>query len=299
MKQPAQWQINIVLFFGIAGASSAAIWVRMANSVVTVDSRVGFSLFLAASRLILSALIVLPTWKQLSFAQINQKSFYYAIASGVTLALHFATWITSLAYTSIAASTVLVTTSPIWVGILSWWWYKEKLSRLKITGMVIALIGGMIIAIADSHTPNSYSNALLGDLLAIVGAVMSSLYLIFGSQAQNQGLSINNYITISYSTAAILLFPLPLVYGSSYIGYNSPVYLYVLLMAVVSQVIGHTSLNWAVKWVSPALISLSLLFEPVLASFIAAILWQEIPSPNILLGGLIILLGIGVFVQKK
>lgn len=295
MKQPAPWQINIVLFLGIAGVSSAAIWVRLANSVVTVNNLVGFSLFLAASRLILSALILLPTWKQLNLAQINQKNFYYAIAAGICLALHFATWITSLAYTSIAASTVLVTTNPIWVGMFSWWWYGEKLSRKKISGIVIALMGGIIIAIADSHAASDYSNPLLGDLLALAGAVMSSLYLLFGSQAQRHGLNTNSYIAIAYSTAATLLFPFPLIYGSSYTGYSPLVYFYVLLMAIVSQVIGHTSLNWAIKWISPALVSLSLLFEPVLASLIATIIWQEIPSINVFFGGLIVLWGIVVF----
>ena len=271
----------------------------MANSVDALDNRVGFSLFLAASRLILAALILLPTWRKLNSVQVNRKSLYYAIAAGICLALHFATWITSLSYTSIAASTVLVTTNPIWVGILSWWCYGEKLSRHNIIGISIALIGGIVIAIADSHISHGYSNPLLGDTLAIVGAVMSSLYLVYGAQAQKEGLSTNNYIAIAYSTAAILLFPLPLLYKTSYLGYSPQVYLYVLFMAIVSQVIGHTSLNWAIKWVSPALVSLSLLFEPVFASLVAAIMWREIPSANLLLGGLTILMGIGIFVQDN
>lgn len=299
MKQPAQWQINIVLLLGIVGASSAAIWVRMASSVVVIDNRVGFSLFLAASRLILSALILFPTWNKLNLTQINHKSFYYAIAAGASLAVHFATWITSLAYTSIAASTVLVTTNPIWVGIFSSWWYEDKLSRQNIIGIGIALIGSIVIAIADSTVSQGFRNPLLGDVLAMVGAVMSSLYLVFGSQAQKQGLSTNIYSVISYSTAAILLSPLPLVYGTSYWGYSSQVYLYALLMSVVSQVIGHTSLNWAIKWISPILVSLSLLFEPVLASLIAAIIWQEIPSKNLFMGGLMIMLGVGIYLRKK
>lgn len=297
--QPSRWQIGIVLVIGIIGVSLAAIWIRLAVSLVNPKSAVGFSLFLAASRLIVASLILLPTRKNLRFPEINSSAYYYAIAAGICLAIHFATWITSLSYTSIAASTVLVTTNPIWVGLFSWWWYKEKLTRQGILGIAIALGGGIIIAIADTNgIDSSYSNPILGDILALFGAVMSSLYIIFAAQAQRQGLNTRDYVAIVYSTAALFLFPLPLLYNTAYFGYTPLVYLYILLMAVMSQVIGHTSLNWSVRWISPTLLSLSLLFEPVVASSVGAIAFGEIPSLGLLLGGLIILLGIAVFLVE-
>jgi drug/metabolite transporter (DMT)-like permease len=251
--------------------------------------------------MILAAIILLPTWKNLKL-RVKPAAYYYAIAAGLCLAIHFATWITSLAYTSIAASTVLVTTNPIWVGLFSWWWYREKLGFWGVIGIAIALCGGVIIAIADSGNAgsyNSYSNPILGDLLALIGAVMSSLYIIFGSQAQRQGLSTSSYIAIAYSTAALGLFPLPFLFKVSYFGYEREVYLYICLMAVMSQVIGHTSLNWSVRWISPTVISLSLLLEPVIASLTGAIVFSEVPSTNLLLGGLVILWGIGVFINEQ
>jgi len=295
MKKPTQWQIGIVLIVGIVGVSLAAIWIRLANDVVASNNRVGFSLFLAASRLIVAALILLPIQKNFQRKNTIPATLYYAIAAGICLAIHFATWVTSLAYTSIAASTVLVTTNPIWVGLFNWWWYQEKLSKQNIIGITIALVGGIIIAIADREVGANYSNPILGDILALLGAVMSSLYIIFGSQAQRQGLSTGNYIAIAYSVSALCLFPLPLLFQTSYLGYPQPVYLYILLMAVMSQAIGHTSLNWSVRWISPTVVSLSLLFEPVIASCVGAIVFAEIPSWNLLLGGLIILLGMAVF----
>ncbi|WP_019508053.1 DMT family transporter [Pleurocapsa sp. PCC 7319] len=298
--KPSGWQIGIVLVVGIIGVSLAAIWIRLAVSVVTPDNKVGFSLFLAASRLIMATVILLPTWKNLKFSKINPVANYYAIAAGICLAMHFATWITSLSYTSIVASTVLVTTNPIWIGLFSWWWYGEKLSRQGIMGIVIALIGGILIAIADTDGgSSSYSNAILGDILALVGAIMSSLYIIFGSQAQRRGLNTSNYIAIAYSTAALFLFPLPLLSQTSYFGYAPSVYLYIFLMAVMSQVIGHTSLNWSVRWISPTLVSLSLLLEPVVASCIGAIALGEIPSLSLFLGGSIILIGIAIFLRQE
>jgi drug/metabolite transporter (DMT)-like permease len=301
MIKPARSQILLVVIIGIIGVSLAAIWVRLAAETVNLKqiNPVGFSLFLAAARMFLAALILFPTWKNLKLDRTNPTTYYYAIAAGLCLAIHFATWITSLSYTSIAASTVLVTTNPIWVGLFSWWWYGENLSLKKIIGIVLALFGGGIMAIADSSNGGSYSNPILGDLLALIGAVMSSLYIIFGSQAQRQGLATGSYIAISYSLAALCLLPLPFLFDTSYLGYPNQVYLYVLLMAVMSQVIGHSSLNWSVRWISPTVISLSLLLEPVIASLAGVIVFQEVPSISVLLGGLLILLGIAVFIKSS
>lgn len=180
-------QILLVVFIGIIGVSLAAIWIRLAESSVVVHNKVGFSLFLAAMRMLVAAIILLPSWRNLKLDQAKPTAYYYAIAAGLCLAIHFATWITSLAYTSIAASTVLVTTNPIWVGLFSWWWYGEKLSPQRIIGIALALLGGVIMAIADSHQGGGSSQPILGDTLALIGAVMSSLYIIFGSQAQGRG----------------------------------------------------------------------------------------------------------------
>ena len=296
--KPSKWQLATVLVIGIVGVSLAAIWIRLSVDTVVPDNKLGFSLFLAASRLIVATLILLPT-RSLSLTQVKPQAVYYAIAAGICLAAHFATWITSLSYTSITASTVLVTTNPIWVGLISWWWYRQKLTRQGVIAIAIALVGGIIIALPEHNASGSYSNPLLGNLLALIGALMSSLYLIFGSQAQRRGLSTGNYIAIAYSTAALGLFPLPLLWNTSYLGYPVKVYLYVLLMAIASQAVGHTCLNWSVRWISPTLVSLSLLCEPIVASFVGAIVFGEIPSWNPILGGLIILMAIALFIKNE
>lgn len=298
MNKPSRWRIGIVLAVGIVGVSLAAIWIRLAFDTVVPDNKVGFSLFLAASRLIVAALILLPTRKNLKLPTIKPQAYFMAIAAGFCLAAHFATWITSLAYTSIAASTVLVTTNPIWVGLFCWWWFKEKLTRQKIIAIAVALMGGIIMALAGGDDSGYYSNPMLGNILAVIGALMSSLYIIFGSQAQRGGLDLGNYIAIAYSIAALCLFPLPFLADTSYFGYSGKVYLYVLLMAILSQVVGHTSLNWSVRWISPTLVSLSLLFEPVVAGFVGAIIFKEIPSLSVMMGGLIILLAIAIFIRN-
>ncbi|GAB4556216.1 MAG: DMT family transporter [Pleurocapsa sp.] len=298
--QPKSWQIELVLIVGTIAVSMAAIFIRLSMEITGIQN-VGFSLFLAASRLILSALILLPTWNKIKQVPVSKTALTYAIAAGICLGLHFATWITSLAFTSIAASTTLVTTNPIWVGLLSRWWLKEKLSQQAIVGIAIALTGGMLIALGDVNSSDNNSNPFLGDILALVGAMMASLYIVLGSQAQQKGLNITSYVAIAYSSAAVFLLPLPLFFQTSYLGYPSQVYLYILLMAIISQLLGHTSFNWAVRWISPTFISISLLFEPIVSSYLGWVIFSEMPSIWVFIGGSILLVGVAftIFIPIK
>lgn len=277
----------------------AAIFIRLSMAAAE-DRSIGFSLFLAASRLTVSAIILLPTWSKIKIKpdEFASSSFYYAIAAGICLAFHFATWISSLAFTSIAASTTIVTTNPIWVGLLSRWWYKEKLSKSVILGIAIALTGAILIGLSDNHLTGINSQPMLGNFLALVGAWMVSLYIMFGSMAQKQGLSLSSYIAIAYSSAALVLLPLPLLFKVNYWGYPGEVYLYICLMAIVSQLIGHTSFNWALRKISPTFITLSILFEPIVASCFGLIIFAEIPPLLVFLGGLIVIVGVAIVVTN-
>ena len=296
--KPKSWQVGTILGIGVLAASTSAVFIRLAMEVAGKQG-LDFSLFLAASRLSVASLILLPTWRKIKTTNVNTKAYYYAIAAGICLALHFATWISSLAFTSIAASTTLVTTNPIWVALLSWWFLQEKLSRQTILGIFIALVGGMLIALGDSNVGNNYTNPILGNSLALIGAWMVSLYFLLGSQAQKQGLSLSNYSAIVYTTAAIILLPLPVLVGNGYLGYPERVYFYVLLMAIVPQLIGHTSFNWSLRWISPTFVTLSILFEPVGASFLGFLLFAEIPSLFVIIGGFILLSGTAIAIKIR
>jgi drug/metabolite transporter (DMT)-like permease len=294
--KPSPFRIFIILFIAVLSVSTAAIWIRLAMKAAN-DYTMGFSLFLAASRLIISALILIPSASKIKSDRATTQAILFAVIAGVCLACHFASWITSLAFTSIVASTTLVTTNPIWVGILSRFFWQEKLSRLTILGIGIALIGGVLIGLGNGENINSGSNPFLGNGLALIGAIMASLYIIFGTQAQQLGLSIRSYVTIAYSTGAIALFPLPLFFDRQYTGYSGSVYFYIILMAVLSQTIGHTGFNWALRWLSPTLVTLSILGESIISSILGAIVFQEIPSPAVIWGGLIVLLGVAIAVR--
>lgn len=288
---PSPWKIGLILTIGVLAVSTSAIFIRLSINAANV-SGVEFSLFLAASRVIIASTVLLPTWRNLPQISVPRSAYYYAIAAGIALAGHFATWITSLSFTSIVASTTLVTTTPVWVSLISWLWFHEKLTKRTILGIIIALAGGMVITLGGDNASIKVSNSLLGNSLAILGAWTASFYLVWGQKAQKQGFRIGSYIAIVYTTAAIVLFPLPLFLGNGYLGYPNEVYIYVILMAVFSQLIGHTSFNWAVRWISPTLVTLAILFEPVGASFLGFLLLGEVPSLFVLGGAIILLIGV-------
>ncbi|MBE9127989.1 MULTISPECIES: DMT family transporter [unclassified Coleofasciculus] len=294
-KQPLPWQVGLVLVVGVLSISSTAILIRLAIASANV-SGVGFSLFLSASRLTVASLLLLPAWRHLQATQLSPGALGYAVGAGVCLALHIAAWITSLSFTSIAASTTLITTNPIWVAIITWLWYREKPTRLTVLGIGIAFAGGILIATGDAGTGSAGSNPSLGNLLALVGAWMVSLYLLLGREAQRRGLGIGSYVAVAYTTGALVLLPLPLLVGTSYLDYPIPVYLYILLIAIASQLIGHTSLNWAVRWISPTLVTLAILLEPISSSFLGYLIFQEVPGLWILVGAVIVLVGVALAV---
>ncbi|NJK75682.1 MAG: DMT family transporter [Oscillatoriales cyanobacterium RU_3_3] len=289
--QPPKWSIALVLIIGVLAVSTASILIRLANQAAGAGG-LGFSLVLAASRLTLSAVIILPAWPTLLQQRLQPGAWLYASAAGLCLAAHFALWITSLTYTSIAASTALVTTNPVWVALLSRFWFGEKLSKLSVAGIAIALFGTIAIALGSAGSTNAGSDRLLGDFLALAGSWAVSLYLLLGREAQRRGLGISGYSAIAYTTAAIALLPLPFAFNASYTGYSHIVYLYILLTALLPQLIGHTVFNWAVVRISPTLVTLAILFEPVGASYFGYLLFGEVPAPAVLAGAGLLLLGV-------
>lgn len=293
VNAPPDWQILLILTGGIVAVSAAAVLIRLATSSAGTSSA-GFSLAIAALRLTVAAIVLLPTWRVMRQSPPTHSALLYATAAGIALAIHFATWITSLSYTSIAASTTIVTTNPIWVTLFSWRWLGEKPRRLTLLGIGIALLGGSLIGLAGGHAHESGPNPLLGDGLALIGALAASAYLLLGREAQRQGLRIAVYVTVAYSVAAIVLLPLPVMVGTPYQGYPFVTYGYIALMALVSQIIGHTTLNWAVRWISPLLVALVNLLEPILASVWGYLLFAELPGLQVVIGAIVLLVGVGV-----
>jgi drug/metabolite transporter (DMT)-like permease len=289
--QPSRVKVISILILGILSVSFAAIFIRLASKAAPLEGP-GFALVIAAGRMGIAALLLLPTTLlALQRYSLERKQWLYILGAGFFLALHFLSWISSLEYTSVAASTALVTTNPLWVSLFSWLFLKESPSKLTWIGAGIALLGGALVGLGQDGGLSS--NPILGNSLALLGAVAVSAYFLLGRQVQLSGVPITLYSGLVYAVAALFLVPLPWMTG---VGYSAPLeaYLWIGLLALVPQVLGHTSFNWAVKYVHPTLVTVLILLEPIGASLAAIALFGEIPGPSVLIGALILLLGVGV-----
>ena len=283
----------------------SAIFIRFARES-SGSTNPAFGLLIAAGRIALASLVTAPFgFAALRRSQHHQeargfsKAVWLAIAAGVGLAAHFAFWISSLSFTSVASSTAIVTTNPIWLSLFAWIVWKQVPSRAVTGGIAVSFVGGLLVALGDSAGSSSgaFLNPMLGNALALLGAFAVSAYYLLGRAAQQGGLSLPAYTGVAYTTAAVVLAPLPLLFGVPYTGYPVSTYLWIALLGLVPQVIGHTSFNWAVKYMNPAIVTMVILLEPIGSSLAAVILFREIPGPVTMLGALLLLLGVFIAVR--
>jgi drug/metabolite transporter (DMT)-like permease len=241
----------------------------------------------------LAALILLPVifiTRLKELIGLSLKEGFLSLLSGLFLGLHFAVWITSLSYTSITRSVVLVTTSPIFVGLISHFLLKERVSPRLGLGIAVTILGGIIVSAGGSSTGKE---SLWGDFLALAGAVMMAFYLLLGRKLR-QRLSLLAYVFLVYTTAALLLVFLGLLRGLPFTGYPPRTYFLFFLLAFIPTIIGHSSFNWSLKYLPTPVVSISILGEPVGTSFLAYFLLKEVPTFPEVLGGTLILIGIYV-----
>jgi drug/metabolite transporter (DMT)-like permease len=206
------------------------------------------------------------------------------------LAVHFAAWITSLALTSVAASVVLVTTSPLFVGLIAHLFLKEPISRPLALGMLLALVGSVIIGVDDVEVG---THRLTGDLLALVGALAAAGYFLVGRRLR-AGLSLLGYVFPVYGTAALVLMVVALIAGVPLMGYAPSTWGWLLLLALIPQIVGHSSLNWALRHLPVTYVSLSVLGEPIGSTLLAWWVLNERPALASVVGGSLILAGLVV-----
>ncbi len=296
MQKPAQSRLLLVLTCGIFAVSTASILIRLAlNDGVP-------PLVIAAYRLTLAALILTPIALRSRRAELRSLTRHdglWALLSGLFLALHFATWITSLDYTTITSSVVLVSTGPIWVALASWLIWRERMTRPIVAGLIIAVLGGMLVGFSDSAGLGFNGLQLWGDFLALAGAWFVAGYLLIGRQLRKR-MSLLAYIYIVYGTAALWLIGLAILSGASFTQlpdgqpYPASAYVWLLLLALVPQLLGHSSYNYALRFLPPTYVAIVSLAEPIGSAFLAFLLLHEVPPWLTICGAIIILIGIGI-----
>ena len=288
----------VFLIVGIIAVSTASIFIRMAQGEIS-------SLVISAYRLSVAVLFLVPfSIKSIKsdFYKINGTETLLLILSGICLALHFFTWITSLELTTVSSSVVLVTTTPIWVAILTPIILKTKIKREIFWGISLALLGGLIIVFGNLLLFSGFKDVFIkdqifgsisikGNLLALSGAWFASGYIIIGKKLR-KNISILSYTTIVYGVAAIILLVSVIIAGDSLFGYSLKNTIWLFLIAIVPQIIGHSTFNWALKYYSAAFVSIAMIGEPIGAILLAIIFLGEFPTMIEVFGGLIIIIGI-------
>ena len=284
---------SIVLLIGILAVSAASILIRNAQTTAP-------SLVIASYRMTIASLVVVPValWRhQNDLRKLQAREWLLAAGSGVFLALHFAAWVTSLEYTSVTSSVVLDTTSPLWVAIGSWLLLRERLTRAVVCGLIIAVTGSLVIGFGDM-IQGAGSASVLGNSLALVGALMVTGYWLIGRRVRGS-LSLAPYVAIVYSMAAVVL--LIMVGGArqSLTGYDTITYVWLVLLALVPQLVGHTSFNWALARLPAVFVAVATLGEPIGATILAYFLLGEIPTTVRIFGAALVLAGIAVTMSKQ
>jgi len=277
----------LFLPIGIIAISTGSIFIKLCDAP---------ALIIAAYRLVLASLMLIPyacykkTWRGWGRIEMG-----WLILSGLLLSLHFAFWITSLKYTSVASSVVLVSTHPIFVGIGARLFLRERLGLNLILGIILSVLGSGLISYGDMTLSKE---ALMGDGLALVGAMTASGYFLVGRKMRrNQDLL--SYIFPVYSTAGLALVLFSLLFQKPFFGYPTTTYLFMFLLALVPQLIGHTTFNWALKYFPASMVSITILGEPIGSAILAYFILGEGLTIWKGLGGISIFIGILIALKKE
>jgi drug/metabolite transporter (DMT)-like permease len=283
----ARGRLLLTLSAGILAISSASILIRMALAEGVP------SLSIAAWRLVFASLVLLPyavLTRREEIRSLSRREWALLSMAGVFLGLHFATWIGSLGLTSVASSVVLVSMGPVFVAFGSWMLLRERLSWLTAVGIGVAAAGSLIIGWGDLGRGQA---KLVGDLLAVAGGVMVAGYLIIGRRVRARH-TLTVYVALVYGVAMVTLLLIVLVARKPMVGFSLPAYGWMLALGLIPQLVGHSTLNWALRHLSATFIAAITLTEPIGSSILAYLVLRERIATLTLVGGVLILAGIYV-----
>jgi len=271
----------IMIVTGVLGISLSSIFVKYSTAPSAVT---------AAFRLLWTVLLMTPVAigkKEVrnELLHVDKKIVLLSALSGLFLAIHFAVWFESLKHTSVASSTTIVCTEVIWVSLGFCLFMKGKMSKKAVAAIVVAFIGSVLIAYADSVTGGSH---LYGDVLALLAAIAVAVYMLIG-RVVRKGVSTTVYTYMVYTVCAAVLLIMCLVQGHGMFDYGVSAVIVGLLLAIFSTILGHSIFSWCLKFFSPSFVSASKLCEPVVAAVFAAFLFGEMPKVLQVIGGVLII----------
>ncbi len=280
---------RLALLVGVFAITWAAVLIRWADAPALAVAF--WRLALATGMLIAIAAAtrtsVLRQWRGIDG--------WTGAAAALLLALHFAFWIASLDYTTVAASVVLVSTQPIFVALLAWAFLKERPAPTAWLGIAVAFAGSAVIAGADW---GSGGRALLGDLLALMGAIWISAYYVLARYLRKTK-DLVPYVTVVYGLAALWLLAGALASSTPLAGWGWKTWAALAGLAVGPTILGHSSMNYALRYLPAYEVNVAILGEPVGAALWAAIFLAEMPGAGTWAGGALVLAGIALTVRRR
>ena len=278
----------VVAIIATINVSFAAIFIRLSVSSFLI---IAFYRLLFSTILLLPLIMIKDNFRELKV--LIKKEIKFIIIIGVALGLHFGLWNLSLEYTSVGNSVFLVNMSPIIVAIFSHIFLKERLKWVQWAGVIISIIGSFIITFRDLTSSFSW----IGSLLALIGAFFLAIYLVGGRKLRIK-YGVISYVFLVYLTATFSLLIINLLYQGSILIISVYDFIYIILLAIISTIFGHTLYNYALGKISASVISIILLGEPVISTLLAIIILSEIPTIELLIGGILILVGIFLTIKK-
>jgi drug/metabolite transporter (DMT)-like permease len=284
----------VVIVVAIVATSSAAILIRLA-----LDEDMP-PLLIACARLLIATFALAPIVMRryrATVARLASNELKLIALAGLCLAVHFSAWVASLQYTTVLVSVVIVSTGPIWVAILEVVFLHIRLSRLVVLGLIVALFGGVVIgfplpgALNAEHATESLDATITGALLALVGALTVSVYMLIGRKLRTQ-LPVIPYVFLVYGAASLVTL-LAIGFTSTPVsGFRTQGYLVLLAMGLVPQLLGHSSLNYLLEYFPAAMVSMFSQLEPIGSAVLAVMLFRELPPGKQIVGSAIIIIGV-------
>lgn len=285
MNKQSKYKISVLL--GTIGYSSGSVFAKLATAP---------SIILVMYRTIMTAILFLPiaVKNRSELSSIPMKKILLCMLAGVFFGCHFSLFCESVKYTNIASSTILIDCEVLFVAPVTSVFFKEKLSKRGMAGILITLAGGLIIIFSGGLSMES--EVLYGNFLALSGAFFAALYTIIGKKSRSH-ISNGTYSFLVYLGASLFLFVTALFSQTPLWGYDNINFLCALGFTVFCTLGGHVVFSWAIKYINASFVSSCKLMEPFIASLIGFLIFSEIPSPAVIIGGLVTISGISAYLQ--
>lgn len=290
MKNKPPFPPFLGLAIGVCAVSTASTFIRLAQGEVHPLAIAVWRLGIGGSVFCAAAVFSKKSSRRVLTAQER----LFITASGILLAVHFSTWIISLSLTSVTASVVIVTLYPVFTALGSRLFFREPLTCGVWIGIWTAFFGSAVISVSDIRTGG---HRFSGDLLALAGAVSVAGYFLIGKQMRKR-VGLVTYAAYTYSTAAAVSAAAALLFRIPLAGYSTSAWLWILLIALIPQITGHTFLNWSLKYMSATAVTLPVLTEPLISVLLAWAVLKEPPPAEAAAGAVCVLAGMYIALSR-